>query len=97
MNSSELLSNEFLVRWDEELDSLVICHPDRQRFPRPHVQIRSSTLADMNFEQASQFIGERIALLMPAARMPLRDSTLIVTPAVLALLFDQRTMRLPLI
>lgn len=68
MNPSELLSNEFIVRWDEKLNGLMIAHPDGERFPRPHVQIRSSTLADMSFEQASQFIGERLALLIPALR-----------------------------
>ena len=75
MDSSEILSNELVVRWDEKLDSLVIWHPDRERFPKPHVQIRSSTLADMNFGQASQFIGERLALLMPALRERYVDST----------------------
>ena len=74
MEPSELLSNEFIVRWDEELDSLVIVHPDGERFPRPHVQIRASTLADMPFEQASQFIGERLVLLIPALRERYVDS-----------------------
>jgi hypothetical protein len=75
MDPSELLSNEFIVRWDEELNSLVIVHPDGERFPRPHVQIRSSTLADMTFEEASQFIGERLVLLIPALRERYVDST----------------------
>ena len=68
MEPSELLSNEFIVRWDDDLQSLVIVHPDGERFPRPHVQIRSSTLSEMTFEQASQFIGERLVLLIPALR-----------------------------
>jgi len=75
MEPSELLSNEFIVRWDEELNSLVLVHPDGERFPQPHVQIRSSTLADMNFEQASKFIGERLVLLIPALRERYVDST----------------------
>ncbi len=75
MDPSELLSNEFIVRWDEELNSLVIVHPDGEPFLRPHVQIRSSTLADMTFEQASQFIGERLVLLIPALRERYVDST----------------------
>lgn len=75
MDPSELLSNEFIVRWDEELNSLVIVHPDGERFPRPHVQIRASTLADMNFEQASQSIGERLVLFIPALRERYVDAT----------------------
>jgi len=68
MEPSELLSNEFIVRWDETLDSLVIVHPDSSHFPTPHVQIRSSTLDGMSFEQACAFIGSRLALLIPALR-----------------------------
>ena len=75
MDTSELLSNEFIVRWDEDLNSLVIVHPDGERFPRPHVQIKSSTLSDMSFKQASQFIGERLVLLIPALRQRYVDST----------------------
>lgn len=68
MDASEILSNEFIVRWDDQLNSLLIVHPNGKKFPSPHVQIRSSTLADMTFEQASQFIGERLVLLIPGLR-----------------------------
>ena len=68
MKSEELLSNEFKVRWDEQLQSLLIVHPDVARFPQPHVQIRSATLGPMSWQQASQFIGERLVLLIPALR-----------------------------
>ncbi len=68
MQPSELLSNEFIVRWDDALQSLVIVHPDTRRFPAPHVQIRSSTLDGMTFEQAAEFIGSRLALLIPQLR-----------------------------
>ena len=68
MKTDELLSSEFIVRWDEGLESLLVVHPDRLRFPQPHVQIRSSTLDPMSCQQASQFIGERLVLLIPALR-----------------------------
>ena len=68
MKVDELLSSEFIVRWDDELQSLLVVHPDRARFPQPHVQIRSSTLEPMSWQQASQFIGERLVLLIPALR-----------------------------
>lgn len=68
MNNSELYSNEFVVRWDGALNSLLISHPDTKCFPQPHVQIRAETIDEMDFETASQFIGSRLALLIPALR-----------------------------
>ena len=68
MNPSELLSNEFTVRWDEELQSLVIVHPDKRQFPTPLVQIRSGTFEGMTFAEASEFVGSRLVLLIPALR-----------------------------
>ena len=68
MKSSDLFSDAFLVRWDEKLRSLLVVHPDAQQFPEPLVQIRESTLDEMNFQAASQFIGERLVLLIPALR-----------------------------
>lgn len=74
MGLSELLSNEFIVRWDNDLEGLVIVHPDGERFPGPLMQIRLSMLSEMTFEQASQFIGERLVLLIPALRERYVDS-----------------------
>ncbi len=68
MKSSDLLSDAFLVRWDEKLRSLLVVHPDAQQFPEALVQIREATLDEMNFQTASQFIGERLVLLIPALR-----------------------------
>ena len=68
METAELMSDTFIVRWDEDIQSLLIVHPDHERFPHPHVQIRSATLEGMNWQQASQFIGERLVLLIPALR-----------------------------
>ena len=67
MAANDVLSNRLIVEWDHTLDSLVIVHPNPD-VPRPLVQIRSATLSDMSFEQASQFIGERLVLLVPALR-----------------------------
>ena len=63
-----MLTDALTVRWDAQLDSLMIEHPDSTRFPGAIVRIRSSTLAPMSFAEATMFIGERIALLMPALR-----------------------------
>jgi len=68
MPPTDVFSDEFVVRWDAERSSLLIVHPDRRRFPQALVQIRSETLAGMDFQAASQFIGERLVLLIPALR-----------------------------
>jgi hypothetical protein len=67
MANVNILSDELVVKWDEAMDSLLIVHPDTN-VPGPIVRIRASTLADMSFQEASTFIGERLALLMPALR-----------------------------
>ena len=68
METAEALSDTFIVRWDEDLQSLLIVHPDGEKFPHAHIQIRSVTLEGMNWREASQFIGERLILLIPALR-----------------------------
>lgn len=68
LEPQDLLSNEFVVRWDTELASLLIAHPDAAKFPEALVQIRSQTLQGMSWQEASQFIGERLMLLMPELR-----------------------------
>lgn len=68
MEMRDLFSNEFFVRWDEEQRCLLVVHPDQRRFPEPLVTIRESTLAEMNFSSAAEFIGSRLALLIPALR-----------------------------
>ena len=68
MEPTELRSSEFTVRWNEQIASLVIVHPDSAKFPLPLVQIRASALEDMSWQEASQFIGERLVLLIPALR-----------------------------
>lgn len=68
MEPSELFSDQFVVRWDPQLASLLIVHPDSAKFPQALVQVRSSTLEGMSWREAAQFIGERLVLLMPALR-----------------------------
>ena len=68
MEPTELFSNEFAVRWDPQLASFLIVHPNTAKFPQPFVQIRSTTLESMSWQEAAQFIGERLILLMPALR-----------------------------
>ena len=63
---SAVRSDSLRVRWDVELESLMIEHLVEAEGDIPQIRIRSETLALMNFEQASSFIGERIALLTPA-------------------------------
>lgn len=63
-----IFSSELIVRWDEGSNSLTIVHPKSTSVRGCLVQIRSETLDAMSFAQASSFIGERLALLIPELR-----------------------------
>ncbi len=60
-----IFSDTFIVRFDEETQSLLIIHPDESVMSRPVVQVRAETLDKMSFLEASQFIGERLLILIP--------------------------------
>ena len=63
-----VLNDKFIVRYDEKLQSLLIIHPDEKQVSNPLVTIRAETLAKMSFLEASQFLGERLMLLIPQLR-----------------------------
>lgn len=63
-----ILNDTFIVKYDVELQSILIIHPDENRVPSPLVRIRMETLDKMNFLEASQFLGERLFLLIPQLR-----------------------------
>lgn len=73
MLKPEFLSDEFQVRWDEALNSLLLVHPKHPE--PPMVRIRAETLSRMSFAAASQFIGERLVLLMPGLRQRYVDDS----------------------
>ncbi len=60
-----IFNDTFIVKYDESLQSLLIIHPDEAVVSRPLVQIRAETLDQMSFLEASQFIGERLLILIP--------------------------------
>ena len=63
-----ILNDTFIVKYDDTLRSILIIHPNETEIPSPLVQIRDETLANMNFIEASQFLGERLMLLIPQLR-----------------------------
>ena len=68
-----IFSSHFKVEYDEVHDAFLIWHPDHQHFLRPLIEIRRETLKDLSFNEASEFIGSRFILLMPALREMFRD------------------------
>lgn len=60
-----IFNDTFIVKYDDSLESLLIIHPDETVSSRPLVQIRAETLDQMNFLEASQFLGERLLILIP--------------------------------
>ena len=63
-----IYSDQLLVRFDAERRSLVIEHPNPRGVINPVIEIALDTLTSMNFQEASQFVGERLILLMPGIR-----------------------------
>jgi hypothetical protein len=68
MTSINIFNDTFIVKYDEDLQSILIIHPDENVMSRPIVQIRADTLATMNFLEASKFLGERLIILIPQLR-----------------------------
>ncbi len=64
----KLLNDTFIVKYDDAMRSILIVHPDETKVPGPVVQIRAETLDKMSFLEASQFLGERLMLLIPQLR-----------------------------
>ncbi len=60
-----IFNDTFIVKFDEETQSLLIIHPDESVLSRPVVQVRAETFDKMSFLEASQFIGERLLILIP--------------------------------
>ncbi len=64
----DFLSETLTVRFDATTKSLLILHPDKEKIAQPLVQVREETYSTMSFDEAAEFIGARILLLMPAMR-----------------------------
>ena len=60
-----IFNDTFIVKYDDSLKSLLIIHPDETVASRPLVQIRAETFDKMSFLEASQFLGERLLILIP--------------------------------
>lgn len=68
-----ILNDTFIVKYDDDLQSVLIIHPDEKKVPGAIVRIRAETLAKMSFQEASQFLGEKLMLLIPQLREQFAD------------------------
>ncbi len=68
MTTVNIFNDTFIVKYDDSLQSILIIHPNESVASRPIVQIRAETLEKMNFLEASQFLGERLMILIPQLR-----------------------------
>lgn len=69
----DFLSPKLIVEFEQDSRSIVIRHPDRDQYPYPLVTIRPETYSAMTFEEASEFLGSRFLLLIPAMREQFKD------------------------
>lgn len=67
----DVLSNEWKVVLNKETERLEFWNPTHANWPM--VEIRLDTLAQMSFGEASQFVGERLLLLIPKYREVFKD------------------------
>jgi hypothetical protein len=69
----DFLSETLIVHFEPASKSLLIRHPDRDAFPDPLVTIREETYSGMSFEEACEFVGSRVMLLIPQMRQQYGD------------------------
>lgn len=67
------LTDALVTRYDHDLKSVVIEHPDKGAFTSPLVQIRQETYSAMSFDDCAKFLGARLLLLMPTMREHFKD------------------------
>ena len=67
MEDSDVLTNEFAVRYDEHAECLCI-HTVRAGVEESAIKLRLETLKDMGPDAAAKWVGETILLLVPSLR-----------------------------
>ena len=68
MQANEILTNQFVLRYDEASEVLrifTVHEGNETQFP---IELRLATLQDMGSEKASKWVGETLLLLIPAMR-----------------------------
>ena len=69
MKASEILTNEFLVRYDEAGERLMIFTlKDGKPDSDVPISLRLPMLKDMGPDEASKWVGQTLLLLVPAIR-----------------------------
>jgi hypothetical protein len=64
----KFLSNTLIVQFEQSTGNLLIVHPNREEFPHPLVTVRPQTYSAMSFNEAAEFVGSRVLLLIPGMR-----------------------------
>jgi|HubBroStandDraft_5_1064220.scaffolds.fasta_scaffold13436_5 hypothetical protein len=74
MKTGDVLTNEFLIRYDMSTERLLIY---RLKNGKPEsdvpISLRLSTLKEMGKDPASKWVGETLLLLIPSVREKLFD------------------------
>ena len=63
-----VFSDSLTVRFDPKTKSLFIAPDAEKKNGEPLVQVREETYSAMTFDEAAEFVGARILLLMPGMR-----------------------------
>ena len=62
------LVSKLRIEYSDEQQALLIINPDLAFNEGVMIKIRVETLADMDFQHASEFVGSRILLTIPEMR-----------------------------
>jgi hypothetical protein len=70
MNKTDILTNEFTVKFDLETENLLISTIHQGKLDPP-IRLRLDVLTEMGASNASKWVGETILLLIPEVRKKL--------------------------
>lgn len=63
-----LFSNKYIVEYNDDRNEFIIDCYKKNDDCMPLVVVKIEALREMDFKQASEFLGERLILLIPALR-----------------------------
>ena len=71
MKDSDILTNEFFIRYEEDSENLCIYTRNNGEVTKFPIKLALKTLAEMGPEEASKWTGETLLLLIPDMRKKL--------------------------
>lgn len=68
MDTEQVLTNDFVLHYDEDTDRLLIYALENGKKPEFPIALKLKTLTEMGPQEASKWFGDTVLLLIPAMR-----------------------------